>query len=147
MRTTQLTDALTISPQLAPDDFATLAARGVRLVVNNRPDGEEPGQLPAAEAARIAAAHGIGYRHIPVTLAGLSEGDVAQFRQALREADGPVHAHCRTGARSATLYVLGEVLTGRMTRQQAQEYGPAHDLDLKAGLAWLDRHGRGNARP
>lgn len=146
MKTTQLTDALTISPQLVPDDFAALAARGVRMVVNNRPDGEEPGQLPAAEAARIAAAHGMGYRHIPVTLASLSEGDVAQFEQALREADGPVHAHCKTGVRSATLYVLGEILAGRMTRQQAQDYGPVHGLDLSAALAWLDRRGGGSAR-
>ena len=147
MQAIQLTHTLSISPQLTPDDFASLAARGVHMVINNRPDGEENGQLPAAEAARIAAAHGMDYRHIPVTLAGLSEGDVAQFEQALRDADGPVHAHCRTGARSATLYVLGEVLAGRMTRQQAREYGPAHGLDLKAGLAWLDRRDGGNARP
>ncbi len=147
MQVTQLTDALTVSPQLAPDDFAALAAQGVRMVINNRPDGEEIGQLHAAEAGRIAAAHGMAYRYIPVTLAGLSERDVAQFEQALRDADGPVHAHCRTGARSATLYVLGEVLAGRMTRQQAREYGPAHGVDLKAGLAWLDRHGGGNAQP
>jgi uncharacterized protein (TIGR01244 family) len=147
MKATQLTDTLTISPQLAPDDFAALAARGVRMVVNNRPDGEEIGQLPAAEATRIAAAHGMAYRHIPVTLAGLSDSDIAQFEQALREADGPVHAHCRTGVRSATLYVLGEVLAGRMTREQAQDYGPAHGLDLKAGLTWLDRRGGGAARP
>jgi len=146
MNVTPLTDALTISPQLATEDFATLAARGVRMMVNNRPDGEESGQLPAAEAARIAAAHGMAYRHIPVTLAALSENDVAQFERALHEADGPVHAHCKTGVRSATLYVLGEVLAGRMTREQAREYGPAHGLDLKAALAWLDRHG-GNPQP
>lgn len=147
MDVTPLTDALTVSPQPAAEDFAALAARGVRMVVNNRPDGEEPGQLPAAEAARIAAEHGMAYRHIPVTLAALLESDVAQFEQALRDADGPVHAHCKTGVRSATLYVLGEVLAGRMTREQARDYGPAHGLDLKAALAWLDRRGEGDARP
>lgn len=143
MKTTRLTDALTISPQPAPEDFPALAAQGVRMVVNNRPDDEEPGQLSAAEAAHIAAANGMAYRHIPVTLADLSTGDVTQFEQALHEADGPVHAHCRTGVRSATLYVLGEVLAGRMTRAQAQDFGPEHGLDLKAGLAWLDRRGNG----
>lgn len=140
MNTTRLTDTLTISPQPTAEDFVRLAAQGVCMVINNRPDGEEPGQLPAAQAARIAGTNGMAYRHIPVTFASLSETDVAQFEQALLEADGPVHAHCKTGVRSATLYVLGEVLAGRMTREQAEKFGPAHGLDLKAGLAWLDRH-------
>ncbi|MFN3287693.1 MAG: beta-lactamase hydrolase domain-containing protein, partial [Sphingomonadaceae bacterium] len=35
-------------PQISPADVAALAAQGVRMVINNRPDGESPGQPAAA---------------------------------------------------------------------------------------------------
>ena len=39
-----LAGALSVSAQIDVDDIAALAAQGFRGVVNNRPDGEEPGQ-------------------------------------------------------------------------------------------------------
>lgn len=65
LKATPLSKALTVSPQPRAEDFAALARRGVRTVINNRPDGEEPGQLPAAEAAKLAAANGMGSRRFP----------------------------------------------------------------------------------
>jgi uncharacterized protein (TIGR01244 family) len=140
MKSIRLAPALTISPQLAPEDFAVLAAEGVCLVINNRPDGEAPGQLSAAEAARHAAAAGIAYRHIPITLSALSHDDILAFRAAVREAGGAVHAHCRSGARSASLWLLGEILDGAMTREEAREIAAGCGLSLQDALAWLDRH-------
>ena len=67
-------------------DIDALAAAGVRTIINNRPDGEDPGQLPAAEARRIAEAHGIAYHHIPITAATLSRADIDAFAAALRNA-------------------------------------------------------------
>lgn len=140
MKSTRLTPALTISPQLVPEDFAVLAARGVCLVINNRPDGEAPAQLSAAEAARHAAAVGIGYQHIPVTFAALSHADILAFRVAVQEAGGEVHAHCRSGARSASLWLLGEILDGAMSREEARDVAAERGLSLQDALAWLDRH-------
>lgn len=140
MKSNRLTPALTISPQLAPEDFAVLAANGVCLVINNRPDGEAPAQLSAAEAARHAAAAGLAYRHIPVTLASLSHADILAFRAAVQEAGGVVHAHCRSGARSASLWLLGEILDGAMTREEAREIAAECGLSVQEALAWLDRH-------
>src|SRR5919112_5356228 len=57
-------------------DIEALADSGVRTIVNNRPDGEDPGQLPADEARLLAEARGIAYHHIPVTAATLTRGDV-----------------------------------------------------------------------
>ena len=34
-------------------DIEALADAGIRTIVNNRPDGEDPGQLPADEARRL----------------------------------------------------------------------------------------------
>ncbi|MGI4746555.1 MAG: beta-lactamase hydrolase domain-containing protein [Janthinobacterium lividum] len=45
-----LSDGMTVSAQLAAENFAELARQGVKLVINNRQDGEAPGQLSAAGA-------------------------------------------------------------------------------------------------
>src|SRR5260370_35185150 len=70
-------------------DIEALAEQGVRTIINNRPDGEDAGQVPAAEARQIAAAHGIAYHHIPATAASLSREEVDAFAAALASAAQP----------------------------------------------------------
>ena len=108
----QLTPGLSAAGKLDRDDIEALARAGVRTIVNNRPDGEDPGQLPAAEARRLAEAHGIAYHHIPVTAASLSPADVEAFAAVLASAPQPVVAHCRSGTRSALLWALTELRAG-----------------------------------
>ena len=43
-----------VSGQVDPADLPAIKAAGVAMIVNNRPDGEEPGQ-PAAAAIETAA--------------------------------------------------------------------------------------------
>ena len=45
---------LSVAGRLDRADIDALAGAGVRTIINNRPDGEDPGQLPAAEARRLA---------------------------------------------------------------------------------------------
>src|SRR6266446_4611606 len=101
-----LEPGFSVSGRLDRSDLEALARAGVRTIVNNRPDGEDPGQLPAAEARRLAEAHGISYHHIPITPATLSRADVDAFGATLRDAPAPVVAHCRSGTRSALLWAL-----------------------------------------
>ncbi len=108
----ELAPGVSVSGGLDRADIDALAGTGVRTVINNRPDGEEPGQLPAAEARRIAEARGITYHHIPITAATLSRADVDAFAAALRDASGPVVAHCRSGTRSALLWALTRMREG-----------------------------------
>jgi uncharacterized protein (TIGR01244 family) len=84
----------------------------VRTIINNRPDGEDPGQLQAAEARRLAEALGIAYHHIPITAATLSRGDVDAFAATLRDVPAPVVAHCRSGTRSTLLWALSRMRDG-----------------------------------
>ncbi len=140
MQSTRLTAALTVSPQLDGADFAALAADGVRLVINNRPDGEAPQQLAATEGAHLARAQGMKYRHIPVVFPAVTRADIAAFRQAVGTAGGAVHARCRSGTRSANLWLLGEILDGAMTRAEAEAFAAACGIVVRDALAWLDRH-------
>jgi len=135
----KLADGMTVSPQLVAGDFAELARQGVKLVINNRPDGEAAGQLTAAEGNEAADRAGLAYLHIPVKLATLRPEDVDRFGNATDTASGPVHAHCASGHRSALLWALSEMRRGRMTRQDASRWAQQHQVDLAAAFAWLDR--------
>ena len=54
------------------------------------------------QEAELAAAAGLGFRHIPVTKAeAFSDRVVDGMAEALRELEGPVLAHCASGLRSA----------------------------------------------
>jgi uncharacterized protein (TIGR01244 family) len=107
-----LAPGLSVTGRLDAADIEVLAGAGVRTIINNRPDGEDRGQLPAADARRMAEANGIAYHHIPITAATLSRADVDAFAAVLRDAPAPVVAHCRTGTRSALLWALARLREG-----------------------------------
>ena len=107
-----LAPGLSVAGRLDRADIDALGRAGVRTIVNNRPDGEDPGQLPAAEAKQLAAAHGIAYHHIPITAATLTRADVDAFSATLQDAAQPVVAHCRSGTRSALLWALTRMREG-----------------------------------
>lgn len=137
MKLTPIDERLSVASQPSEADLAALGARGVTLLINNRPDGEEPGQ-PGTQAERAAAeAAGLAYLHLPVTGASLSRADVDRFRAAVLEAAGPVVAHCRSGTRSLTLWAIGEVLAGTLSRDELLTYGSERGFDLTGAARWL----------
>lgn len=108
----KLTDSIYASPQISLEDVAEAAAMGVKLIINNRPEGESDDQVPGAEIEAAARAAGIDYVAIPVTHAGFSEPQVVAMAKALDGADGPVLAYCRSGTRSTLLWALSEASQG-----------------------------------
>ena len=111
MEIRRVTDSFSVAPQIVPGDLATLKERGFALVINNRPDGEEPGQPAGAEIAAAAQAAGLAYRAIPVA-GGFSPEQVQVMAGALENADGPVFAFCRSGTRSTLLWSLAQASKG-----------------------------------
>ena len=108
----QLAPGISAAGALDRGAIEALAAQGVKTIVNNRPDNEDAGQLPADEARRIATAHGVAYHHIPVTMASLSRADVDAFAAVLKSGPQPIVAHCRSGTRSALLWALARMRDG-----------------------------------
>src|SRR3546814_6862871 len=84
-----------VGGQVQPSDVAELRAAGVAMIVNNRPDDEEPGQPSSAEVEEAARAAGLDYRHIPVGSSGLSANQVQAMGEVLDDSDGKVLAFCR----------------------------------------------------
>jgi uncharacterized protein (TIGR01244 family) len=97
----QLDDRTLVSGQIAPQEVAALAEQGVTVLVNNRPDGEDPDQPLASEIEDAAAAAGIAYRFVPI-IRGIGPADVDAMHEAMRDAEGgKLLAFCRSGSRSA----------------------------------------------
>ena len=116
----QLDDKVMVSGQVAPPEIAGLAEQGVTVLVNNRPDGEEPGQPLASEIEDAAAAAGISYRFVPI-LRGIGPADVEEMQKALRDAEGgKMLAFCRSGTRSALAVGLAQREEGASADEVAQ---------------------------
>lgn len=108
----ELDDHTLVCGQVAPHEIAGLAHQGVTVVVNNRPDGEDPQQPPAKEIEAAAKAAGLAYRFVPVRY-GIGPAEVAGMREAIREAgDGKLLAFCRSGTRSALTWALARRAEG-----------------------------------
>ena len=107
-----LSDGFWVSPQIGPEDVAAAKSLGVTLIVNNRPDGEEPGQPKGAAIEAAARAAGLSYVAIPISGMGIGADQLARFENAVRANDSGVLAFCRSGTRSTVLRALARARAG-----------------------------------
>ena len=97
----RLDDRMMVSGQIQPSDVAELARQGVTMIVNNRPDHEDPGQPLGGDIEAAAEQAGIAYRYIPI-IRGIGPGEVEAMREASENCGtGAMLAYCRSGQRSA----------------------------------------------
>ena len=106
----EVTEHFAVAPQLQPEDFAEVAARGYIYIINNRPDGEEPDQLSSAEAEAAAKAAGLTYVHAP-----FAGQPTAAAVKAAMQSRGKTLAYCRSGTRSVTAWAYAEASDGGET--------------------------------
>jgi len=106
----QIADNFFVSPQLMPDHIAQLASKGIKTIINNRPDGENGIYPSDAEMAQLASDHGMEYLFIPVnpkTMTTEMEATMVDtFSRAMKELPGPVVGYCASGYRSAMIWAL-----------------------------------------
>lgn len=128
----KIDEAISVTPQILPDDVAQLAALGFRSIIANRPDGEDGGQPTQAQIAQAAADAGLEFRAIPVVPGGLTPELVEEFGAAMAAMPGPVLAYCRSGTRSATIWALSQ--SGLQTRDEILTAAARAGYDLR-GIA------------
>ena len=138
MRPIRITDKLAVAGQPNPEDFSRFAADGFAAVVNNRPDGEEPGQPGNAAEQAAAGEAGLGLHPYsgcdPDYHRGGYPGVPGGGRPGRRAGAGPLqgrrpraHAACpRRGA-------------GRSHDRRATcpAFGARFGFDLKGAEGWL----------
>ena len=115
-----------VAPQISIEDVAEAKAAGFAMLVNNRPDGEEPSAPQGDEIAHAAAAEGLAYAAIPIGHAGFSHAQIDALDTLLADATGPILAYCRSGTRSTHLWALTQARGGA-------EVGGIVDAAAKAG--------------
>lgn len=109
----KLTDRIFVSPQISIDQVAEAKAQGVTVIINNRPDDEEPGQVNGAEIEAAAKDAGIAYVAVPVAHGGFAPWQLDGMAGALEQAgEGKVLAYCRSGTRSTLLWALTRARAG-----------------------------------
>jgi uncharacterized protein (TIGR01244 family) len=143
MKPIAVTAKLAVAPQPKPTDFQELRRLGFTTIVNNRPDGEDPNQLGSAAEEEAARAAGLGYVHIPVTSAGMTDDDARLLKKTIEQAPGPVVAHCRSGARSFYLWVLSGDL-GPLSDEELLAKAAELGVDANAARTWLAAHRHGS---
>ena len=130
-----LDETLFVAGQILPEEVAALVGAGVTMIVNNRPDGEEPDQPGGGEIEAAARASGIAYRHIAVA-GGFSLAQVEAMAAALEETEGKLLAFCRSGTRSTFLWALARARAGEDPEALAAKAAAA-GYDLAPILPYL----------
>ena len=123
----KLTDTVAVAGQISAEQVREIAAAGLRVLVNNRPDGEDAGQPSGAEIEAAALAAGLEYHHLPVTGMNFPGPDVERMAQLLDDSSRPVFAFCRTGTRCTNLWV---VTREEDSREEAIRHARALGFDL-----------------
>lgn len=123
-----LNETIAVAPQITVEDMANLAAAGYSTVINNRPDGEQPGQPVSDDLRAAAERHGMTFLHQPVVGGEITQAQVDAFARTLENTHGPVAAFCRSGMRSVMLWALANSGTADIDALVATARAAGFDL-------------------
>jgi uncharacterized protein (TIGR01244 family) len=128
---TWITPMFAITAALEPSHFASLAAMGIKAVISNRPDAEDPTQMLAKREAALAWRAGLSFRHVPAVKHDLFTDPVVEaMADALNALDGPVVAHCQSGLRSAIVWAAASARSQPVDCVLAALQAAGLDLDV-----------------
>jgi uncharacterized protein (TIGR01244 family) len=123
-RLTQVSSNVFIASQLKPVSIRFLSDRGIRTIVDIRPDGEDPSQASSSEMEEASKAAGLAFHYIPVPHGPIPDSAVDTLTSVLKDANPPTLLYCRTGRRSVRLLALAEA---------SRVNGPSLEEILKLG--------------
>lgn len=142
MEIKQIDQRYSVSDQVNETDLDTLAAQGIKLVVNFRPDGEGGKSQPGnATLASKAATLGMAYAHIPVIPNQISPEHAQQLTALLNQHLGPALGFCRTGNRANQVYQLslhGQSTTPASNRPACCSQQPEQEGLLNKVKNWFN---------
>lgn len=128
-----------VAGQISTDDFPALQAAGIKTIINNRPDNEEPGQISAAQASELAQENGIAYHYLPMANGQpMGETLIADFKAVVDNTDEPILAHCRSGMRSSFIWALGQIAADNVSVDEAIDAAQGAGIPLANQRAILE---------
>ncbi len=121
-----------MSKQIHNHDIYEAAQRGISLIINNRPDGEDFGQPSNGILESIAKEKGIDWLWIPVESGQIYETDIEAILKGFDSDSGNILLFCRSGTRSSLLWAFASAKTGNKTTQEILEMTEAAGHDFSA---------------
>ena len=135
-----LSPSLSVSDALTTEDVSALADKGIKTIICNRPDNEEPQQCSFHVLSVQATKYGIETFHLPVVGGQITHLQVKKMNELLLNCTSPILAYCRSGNRSTTLWALGKVIKGEAVEpivQKALDIGFDIAPAMLKGKEWL----------
>ena len=125
---TRLTDLIT-GGQPTAEDFKTMAAAGLKHVINLRPTVEDPG----FDEAALAASLGMRYTLVPIAGAGdLTEDNAKKLDAAMAASAGqPTLIHCASSNRVGGLLAVRAARCQGKSNEEALASGRAGGLTMR----------------
>ena len=114
MQMNQITPDYTVSPQITPNDVATIAAAGFKSIICNRPDAENPPHLHMSELRAAVESAGMHFFENPFPSPMMTLDHVQAQADLLATIEKPVFAYCASGTRCSVVWSMvqaGEVET------------------------------------
>lgn len=127
----KVSDEYAVSAQITAADLPAIAASGARSLICSRPDGEANDQPTFTEIESAAREAGLEVAHVPVISGRVNEGNVDDFLTVVEKLPKPIHAYCRTGTRSITLWSLYQKRLG-VRAEELLSVADACGYDLSA---------------
>lgn len=101
-----LSDVIAVGEVPTAAEIEILAKAGFRSLLNTQPDGEVARFVTGTDAATLASAAGMTYRHLPILSRRPDEATLQAFTDALNNLPRPIYACCYSGARTAAAWAL-----------------------------------------
>ena len=108
MEIKKITDKVSVSPQITASDISEIKEAGYRAIICNRPDGEGSDQPSFEEIEKAAKKAGLVAAYLPVETGMVTDENVVEFGNIVKDLPRPLLGYCRSGTRSATLWSLHE---------------------------------------
>lgn len=114
-------DQLTVGPQPSQEELKSLPDDGFRSVINFRTAGEDEQPLSPEEEGEVVQGTGLKYLHVPVSMDGMDEKKVDEFREQYQSLPKPVFAHCKSGKRAGAMMMMHTAVEQGISGEQALE--------------------------
>lgn len=115
----QISANLTVGPQLTADQLQTLAASGIKTIVNLSKKGEFKQSMKPDEEKSLAEELGLAYAHEPLSVSDLKPRVGDQIFELIKDAEHPVYMHCCFGQRAGPLGIVCNALRNKLSADKA----------------------------
>ena len=130
-----------VNGQITEVHFKSAKQHDITLIINNRPDHEEPGILSVADAQDFATKYNVDYLHLPMANGQpLPDDLIPRMQEALNKqsaSKGKVLAHCRSGTRSSFLWGCVQIIEKKLSAEDVISKASAAGINLVGFMPFL----------